>query len=342
MEPAPEPELAAPASLLMAPPTGPTGSGATYPDPSSWLREVIDAHMAGTTHFLEDSELAAVEQQVGVGLLREALGEKLRSDEEWEMNPGDWDEVDDLVQHYCMLRDLRRPPFWDRRPIIIPPLTPGAAEAALPVLVISLLRRTDRREFIDAHMARSSIDFEYFDATDGSTVDLEGGGEWRVMAGWELEKDDPALCIIPGLMVRSHIPWWHNVRYSTRPVTVGEAGCSISHIRAWREISSRALSAAAVLEDHSAICPTNWEIFLSALSELNGCGFEWDLIYLGVGIWLGDRSDLNHEPECGGNVSPTASFTRCDSATPFIWIILCSFSFVLTSITPVLFLYMYS
>jgi len=40
--------------------------------------------------------------------------------------------------------------------------------------VISLPRRTDRREFIEAHMAAgsSSIQFEYLDATDGSAVDL--------------------------------------------------------------------------------------------------------------------------------------------------------------------------
>ena len=213
----------------------------------------------------------------------------------------DWAEVDDIVQHYCIRRALRRPPFHDDRPL---PVAAAGADSPepIPVLVINLERRADRRQFVDAHM--KSIGYELFAATDGAALDLESEGGWRPMAGWALAPDDAALATIPGLMMRSHVPWWHSARYWTRPVSRGEMGCAISHVRAWEAIRDRALPAAAVLEDSSAIVAPRWPRFLWALDELDRSGFEWDVIYLGVGVWLGDR----HGP-APTTAGPTPAFS---------------------------------
>ena len=53
----------------------------------------------------------------------------------------------------------------------------------------------------------------YFDATDGSALDMEAADcPWAVMADWAVAPDDPVLSVIPGLLLRSHIKWWHNCR----------------------------------------------------------------------------------------------------------------------------------
>ena len=132
MEPAPEPEQPGQAARLLAPPAGP-GNGTAYPDPSSWLHDGNEALFAFLAAFESEAgrgALADDERQLGAGALRSALGEKLRADEGWEMNEGDWEEVGDLVQHYTMLRGLRRPPFWDTRPIVPPAPSPSAAGAS--------------------------------------------------------------------------------------------------------------------------------------------------------------------------------------------------------------------
>lgn len=41
-----------------------------------------------------------------------------------------------------------------------------------------------------------------------------------------------------------------------------------------------------------------------AFTELTSSGFEWDLIYLGVGIWLGDNEPST---ECANSSSDSAS-----------------------------------
>ena len=230
--------------------------------------------------------------------LRQSLGAKLLLKEDSEADGEEagwlWTDVDDAVQHYSILRGLRRPPFLDSRPI--PQYsTPLKQDAdcpldSIPVLVINLQRRGDRRAFVDAHMRGSGIPFEYFDATDGATVDMAAGG-WRANPHWALEQHDPTLSIIPGLMIHSHMPWWHNLKYWTRPVNQGEIGCTISHIRTWEEICRRGWPAAVVLEDDFAIAAPSWAEFVGALEELDRSGYEWDVIYLGIGIWLGDRGD---------------------------------------------------
>ena len=218
--------------------------------PDGWISTYGGNEFFG---FLESLEPGAEEgggepEGPDAAALRRRLGEHLRA-EGWAMGSeaDDWVEVDDIVQHYCIRRALRRPPFHDDRPLPEPEAAAGSGSPEpIAVLVINLERRADRRQFVDAHM--KSIGYELFAATDGAAMDLEAEGGWRAMAGWALAPDDAALAIIPGLMVRSHVPWWHSARYWTRPVSRGEMGCAISHVRAWEAIRDRALPAAAVLE----------------------------------------------------------------------------------------------
>ena len=221
--------------------------------PDGWISTYGGNEFFG---FLESLEPGVGEQGGGQlevldsTALRQRLGEHLRA-EGWAMGSeaDDWAEVDDIVQHYCIRRALRRAPFHDERPLP----APGAAAAGaggspdpIPVLVISLERRADRRQFVEAYM--KTIGYELFAATDGAALDLEAEDGWRPMAGWALAPDDATLATIPGLMMRSHVPWWHSARYWTRPVSRGEMGCAVSHVRAWEAIRDRALPAAAVLE----------------------------------------------------------------------------------------------
>jgi hypothetical protein len=54
-----------------------------------------------------------------------------------------------------------------------------------------------------------------------------------------------------------------------------------------------------------AICAQKWPRFLADLRELQARGYEWDVIYLEVGVWLGDRS----VDEAGGAATtPTNMF----------------------------------
>ena len=217
--------------------------------PDGWISTYGGNEFFG---FLQSLEPAAAGQGGGepegpdAAALRQRLGEHLRA-EGWAMGSevDDWAEVDDIVQHYCIRRALRRPPFHDDRPL---PVAAAGADSPepIPVLVINLERRADRRQFVDAHM--KSIGYELFAATDGAALDLEAEDGWRPMAGWALAPDDAALAMIPGLMMRSHVPWWHSARYWTQPVSRGEMGCAISHVRAWEAIRDKALPAATILE----------------------------------------------------------------------------------------------
>ena len=296
-----------------------------YPDPSAWLHEGKSQSLALLRGLDRELTSAATQQQhaatsviiscdeeggittsssraayADAAALRQAAGERLRADG-WEMTEDDWGDIDDAVQNFLILQALQREPFSDTRPVPPPPPQPPAADgpatasgksyARMPVLVINLRRRNDRRNFIEHHMSAADSaapHFEYFDATDGATV--EGVG-WQANEEWAVPEDAEVLHVIPGVMLRSHIPWWHNLKYSTRPVTAGEIGCTISHIRTWAEIVKRGAPRAVVLEDDFALrTGASWPIFLHALAELDASGFEWDLIYLDVGIWLGDRA----------------------------------------------------
>lgn len=65
---------------------------------------------------------------------------------------------------------------------------------------------------------------------------------------------------------------------------------TISHIRSWQLIEARGWAAAAVLEDDCALSAPRWGRFLAALADLDRGGHEWDVIYLGTGVWLGDAA----------------------------------------------------
>lgn len=179
-EPAePEPELEPP------PLSWPADEPCTGPDPSSWLHdgnrqsfgilhsiETDLLRVSAAEHRQQDGAAAGAADDVGadysgtvVRQLCEAFAEKLQTDG-WEMNDEDRAEVDDSVQHYLILRRLRRPPFWDARPLPLlesrPACDSGSGpHSSLHVLVISLDQRDDRRRFIDTHMSDHDIAYEY-------------------------------------------------------------------------------------------------------------------------------------------------------------------------------------
>jgi GR25 family glycosyltransferase involved in LPS biosynthesis len=281
----------------------------SFPDPSEWLctgNEEPFGFLRGLECGLKRHNIMApsCDPLARAELLREALAEHFQEQlGGLEMDEGVWSEVDNAVQDYCIHTALER----DTRPIPGCCCLVSTGNTQLPVLVINLARRTDRREFIDAQMACSGVNFEYLVACDGVALDLEAEG-WRAMPTWALRSDDPQLFIVPGIMARSHVPWWHNVRYGTRPVTRGEIGCTVSHVRAWEEIARSGAPAMAILEDDYAVASSErWRTFAAALEELDRTGFEWDVIYLDTGVWLGDKEVIG---DGGSSLQPTAFFSR--------------------------------
>ncbi|MCC6308004.1 MAG: glycosyltransferase family 25 protein [Chitinophagaceae bacterium] len=101
------------------------------------------------------------------------------------------------------------------------------------IFVISLLK-SKRRENIIREFEKIKVDFEFFDAVDGKTLDLKNDPE----INWEVVKKYPT---------------W---------LTPGMIGCSLSHIKCYEKIIERGLDFALILEDDAC-----FHIDISALSE---------------------------------------------------------------------------
>jgi GR25 family glycosyltransferase involved in LPS biosynthesis len=112
----------------------------------------------------------------------------------------------------------------------------------LPIFVISLERRADRRGYMRAQLERHGLTGTFVTAVDGLTLDLS------------------AYPACP--------PWGR----------VGNLGNTFSHRAVWRQVVERSLPAAIVLEDDAAL----QEGFRARLDQvLAEITFLFDLIYLG-------------------------------------------------------------
>lgn len=89
--------------------------------------------------------------------------------------------------------------------------------------VINLARSPDRRAHIIAELERTQLSYEFIDAIDGRTLDL----------------DDTAL-IDPVLIARYSFP-------------AGTAGCSLSHVSTHKKILEDGFDRALILEDDIAL-----------------------------------------------------------------------------------------
>src|ERR1700722_18799012 len=92
--------------------------------------------------------------------------------------------------------------------------------------VINLARSPDRRAHIVAELQRTGLTYEFIDAVDGRNLDL----------------DDTTL-VDPVLIARYSFP-------------AGTAGCSLSHLSAYKKILADGFEHALILEDDIAL-PTD-------------------------------------------------------------------------------------
>ena len=122
----------------------------------------------------------------------------------------------------------------------------------LPPIFIISLKNSSRREIIAKHLRSLNLDFEFFDAVYGKELSEE-----------ELAKID--------------FDFYPKEHHSPKPLTLGEIGCAISHIKLYEHIVKNNIPEAIILED-DAIVPHNFEkILLSALHKIPKKG---DILFL--------------------------------------------------------------
>ena len=137
------------------------------------------------------------------------------------------------------------------------------------VFVISLERAAERRQAIVTLLNRLGVEFELFSAVDGDQLTE---GDLSLYS----ERDA--------------------IKLEGRPLSKGEIGCYLSHIGVWKEIVSRKLPDALVLEDDAEIgyaalevlavrhlLPSDWEFvnFLSDARQSPAGDAIWDIYRAG-------------------------------------------------------------
>ncbi len=127
--------------------------------------------------------------------------------------------------------------------------------------VVNLPRRPDRRHVIEASLPpglRVSFTSDWCGLFDGQELTLHQltADGYRLFP-WRIDSPNP---------------WW------SRPLKYGEIGCTISHLRCWREIARGGSQTAMILEDDAVLAPGFLRRLLEGLpAALRLC----DLLYLG-------------------------------------------------------------
>ncbi len=121
---------------------------------------------------------------------------------------------------------------------------------APPIFVVSLERETERRDFMRSQLASLSLDFQIFDAVDGSRLDE---GDYRDR--WQGD-------------------WWKVMR--GRELSPGEIGCFLSHYALWKRMVATGEEHAVIMEDDVIVGQGYSDVVRAVL----GCGWKWDIVLL--------------------------------------------------------------
>lgn len=114
--------------------------------------------------------------------------------------------------------------------------------------VINLARSTDRRQHIEAELAKVGLGYEVVPAVDGRKLDLSG----------------PQL-VRPGEPGQFCSPDW-----ATRSAIPGVVGCSLSHLLVYERVLASGAEAAVVLEDDIALALDLAQVTDALPSHLSG------------------------------------------------------------------------
>ncbi|XP_019853920.1 PREDICTED: procollagen galactosyltransferase 1-like isoform X2 [Amphimedon queenslandica] len=126
------------------------------------------------------------------------------------------------------------------------------------IYMISLERRTERRQRMLACLDVLQFDYTLFNAVDGKKLNQSYLDELGIhfMPGW---KD----------------PW------GERPMTFGEVGCFLSHYFIWLRIIAEDMRTVLILEDDIDFQPNFKSNLKRTLQEVNSHDPDWDLVYVG-------------------------------------------------------------
>ncbi len=311
----------------------PPGGRETAPDLPS-----IAAHILGHLAELEDKVEAEAALRTGEGGGAPSRAEKLTrlfeaylaepnlelSGKELKVNreqvPADFSPLALKALHvnfYHQITGLLRWPHFDWRPIpkvdkvrLREQQERECRTESIPVTVLSLLNRADRRVAVRKQMAEN-VPFTFFDAVDGGALDASKLG---VYEGMKLAADDPMLSLVPGLLMQTVA--WPNMylqRYWSQGVVAGEVGLLLTVKRAFEHALAEGLETLLMLEDDHVLpratefFPNAYCMFLSEVEGLQASRVEWDFVQLESYHWFGD--DVAGSP---AGLSPY--FTQMSSA----------------------------
>ena len=191
------------------------------------------------------------------------------------------------VNTYHQMTGLLQWPHYDWRPVPSPPVTEVMCDLdAAGIYVISLEKRSDRREALEATMPEK-LRYSYIDAVDGTTLTDSEFDELRYQGA--LDAGSIALGLVPStLMLWQEYPNPYFEYYWDQDIKKGEAGLNLSLKKALERALSDGREAALVLVDDHAVKEEVYCLFLHELQKINASGFEWDFILLESYNWFGD------------------------------------------------------
>ena len=115
---------------------------------------------------------------------------------------------------------------------------------AIPKIIVISLKNSTRRENIAKRLSELGLDFIFFDATDGKTLPTS-----------VLESVD--------------YDFYPKHYLSPKPLTLGEIGYAISHIKVYKHIVENNIESAIILEDDAIVSQHFTEIVEDTLNKIN-------------------------------------------------------------------------
>uniref|UniRef100_A0A914Z6R7 Glycosyl transferase family 25 domain-containing protein n=1 Tax=Panagrolaimus superbus TaxID=310955 RepID=A0A914Z6R7_9BILA len=124
------------------------------------------------------------------------------------------------------------------------------------IYLINLKRRPERLQKMSSIMRHLGIEFEVFEAIDGTAISPTELSALRFLPGYE----DP---------------------FSKRPMKFGEIGCFLSHYKIWENVVKNAFNRVLIFEDDVRFAENSTIELSKMIEDIMKTHLEWDLIYLG-------------------------------------------------------------
>ena len=122
-------------------------------------------------------------------------------------------------------------------------------KALLPIFVVSLKQDIDRREHINVLMKNNGLDFTFFDATDGSKIDL------KKLSCYDVKE---------------------TIKCYKKELTHGEIGCYLSHFYLLTHIVKKKYTKVLILEDDATFDHN----LVLLLENIQTVAINWDILLL--------------------------------------------------------------